>query len=74
MSDVKETARAKRPTATARTKELRSALVRLIEALDDCQSFEIEAGECGYGPLYDACKAARIPLPENFKEWRMFNG
>ncbi|MBD3844286.1 hypothetical protein IED13_01150 [Bosea sp. SSUT16] len=64
----------KRPTSAARAKELRHALIRLIESIDACGAFEIEAGECGYGPLYDACKAARIPLPENFKDWRIFNG
>ena len=62
--------RSKRATPTARAKEMRGALIKLIEAIDDCQSFEIEAGECGFGPLYDACRAARIPLPENFKAWR----
>lgn len=60
----------KRATPTARAKEMRGALVALIQALDDCQSFEIEGGEGGYGPLYEACKAARIPLPGNFKAWR----
>lgn len=61
----------KRKSPTQRAKEMRRALITLIECIDMCQAFEdIEGGQGGYGPLYDACKAARIPLPENFRFWR----
>lgn len=45
------------------------ALVDLCTALVDCQSFEVEAGCSGEGPLVKAFEALGRDLPDELKEW-----
>jgi NTP pyrophosphatase (non-canonical NTP hydrolase) len=48
---------------------VRLAALRLVETLDDAQSFEVEAGESGEGPLVHLIRALGIKTPPNLKAW-----
>ena len=48
---------------------VRQAALRLIEVMDDAQSFEVEAGESGEGPLVHLIRALGIKTPPNLQAW-----
>lgn len=48
---------------------VRRAAIRLVEDMDDAQSFEVEAGCSGEGPLVDLITALGIKVPPNLQAW-----
>ncbi len=59
----------KRKSWAAIAIERKTALSDLIDSLCESQSFEIEAGCSGEGPIVRACRAIRKPLPTELREW-----
>lgn len=51
------------------TDPVRQAAIRLVEDLDDAQSFEVEAGCSGEGPLVNLITALGIRVPPNLQAW-----
>ncbi len=49
--------------------ELVYAANELIDYLDEIESFEVEAGMAGEGPLVKLCRALKRDVPPNFQEW-----
>lgn len=48
---------------------VRQAAIDLVKALCDCQSFEVEAGASGEGPLVEMIRALGIDTPPNLAAW-----
>lgn len=66
---VPDDADVKRDRVERRLQAVTDAANALVDALDECHDFEVEAGAMGEGPIYDMCVALGRKLPENFKEW-----